>query len=124
MFAPSDSSDQWVLSMPGIFISHASADKVMVDEFVDNVVRLGCGVPPDLIFYSSGSDTGVPSGKDLNTYVRDQVGVVGLVVSLLTPAFQIRPFCVAELGAAWSRVDNLFPIKHPELDRDDLDGVL
>ncbi|HEY5046034.1 MAG TPA: L-histidine N(alpha)-methyltransferase [Solirubrobacteraceae bacterium] len=110
--------------MPGIFISHAAADAVVMDEFVDSVVKLGCGVPTDLIFYSSGADTGVPSGTDLNAYVRERVSEVGLVVSMLTPAFQTRPFCVAELGAAWSRVDNLFPLKHPELDHDDLDGVL
>jgi hypothetical protein len=63
--------------MPGIFISHAAADKQSVDTFVDNIVRLGCGVPAESIFYSSGPDTGVPSGSDLNTYVREKVSDVG-----------------------------------------------
>lgn len=110
--------------MAGVFISHASADKVIVDPFVDDLIRLGCSVPPAQIFYSSGADTGVPSGKDLNAYVREQVGEASLVVAIISPMFQTRPVCVAELGAAWSRVDNLFPIAVPGMDRTDLEGVL
>jgi hypothetical protein len=76
------------------------------------------------IFYSSGEDTGVPSGEDLNSYVREQVADAGLVIALVTRAFRTRPFCIAELGAAWSRVGNLFPLAMPGIDRTDLDGVL
>jgi hypothetical protein len=107
-----------------IFISHASADKDMVDTFVDDVLRLGCGITSESIFYSSGADTGVPSGADLNSYVRERVSEVGLVVAVITPAFRASPFCLAELGAAWSRVENLFPLLSPDIARDELDGVL
>lgn len=110
--------------MPGIFVSHASDDKQLVDAFVDIVLRLGCNVPSEAIFYSSGADTGVPSGSDLNAYVRNRIGDMDLVVAVITLTFQARPFCVAELGAAWSRVGNLFPVKHPELGRAEMEGVL
>ena len=110
--------------MAGIFISHAAADRELADEFVDKIVRLGCDVPRESIFYSSGADTGVPSGEDLNSYVRAQARDAKLVVALLTPIFQSRPFCIAELGSAWSRVGNLFPLAAPQLERTDLDGVL
>lgn len=110
--------------MPGLFISHASADKDLADAFVDDVIRLGCGIPSESIFYSSGADTGVPSGSDLNAYVRDKVSDVNLVIALITPAFQQSSYCTAELGAAWSRVENLFPLISPGFDLDDLDGVL
>jgi hypothetical protein len=43
---------------------------------------------------------------------------------MISPTFQTRPFCIAELGAAWSRVDNLFPLLAPGLGRDALDGVM
>jgi hypothetical protein len=110
--------------MPGLFISHASADKAFADAFVDNVIRLGCGISSESLFYSSGADTGVPSGSDLNSFVRDKVSDVNLVIALITPAFQQSAYCIAELGAAWSRVENLFPLVSPGLDRDDLEGVL
>ena len=110
--------------MSGVFVSHAFHDQPVVDEFVDVVVRLGCGVSPDEIFYSSGEDTGVPSGSDLLSHVRTKVGEANLVVAVVSPAFQSRPVCVAELGAAWSRVDNLFPLAMPGMKRTDLEGVL
>src|SRR5215211_43201 len=40
-----------VLNMSGVFISHASSDKPLVDEFVDVVVRLGCGARSNQLFY-------------------------------------------------------------------------
>ena len=110
--------------MSGVFVSHASHDKCLVDPFVDDVIRLGCEVPRDRVFYSSGEDTGVPSGEDLNSYVRMQVADASIVVAIISPAFQSRPFCIAELGAAWSRTNNLFPIAMPGMPRTDLEGVL
>jgi len=110
--------------MAGIFVSHAAADSQFVDVFVDDIVRLGCDVPPELLFYSSGADTGVPSGEDLNSFIREKVRRVDLVLALITPAFLARPYCLAELGAAWSKVGNLFPLVSRDLDRDRLDGVL
>jgi hypothetical protein len=110
--------------MPGVFVSHASADKALVDPFVDDIIRLGCDVPRERIFYSSGEDTGIPSGRDLNSYVRDQVSDASIVIAVISPSFQMRPFCIAELGAAWGKVDNLFPIAIPGMPRTDLEGVL
>src|SRR5580704_16581214 len=110
--------------MPRIFISHASADKPLVDPFVTTIVQLGCEVSKDLIFYSSGEDTGVPWGSTLNSYIRSQMESVSLVVAIISPTFQTRPFCVAELGAAWSQVGKLFPIAVPGLEYTDMQGVL
>jgi hypothetical protein len=110
--------------MSGIFVSHASADKVLVDPFVDTIIRLGCNVQKESIFYSSGEDTGIPSGSTLNDYVRSKMEEVSLVVAIISPTFQTRPFCVAELGAAWSQVGKLFPIAVPGLEHTDMQGVL
>lgn len=105
-------------------MSHAAVDKAFIDNFIDDIIRLGCEVPKTSIFYTSGADTGIPSGSDLNAYVRQKVGDAAIVVAILTPSFQTRPFCLAELGAAWSRTDLLFPIAAPGLQRTDLEGVL
>lgn len=110
--------------MPRIFVSHASADKVFVDEFVAQVLRLGCELKPSEIFYSSGADTGVPLGKDLLTYVRTEVDEADLVIAVVSPTYQTRPVCVAELGAAWSVAGKLVPLLTPGLSRSTLEGVL
>jgi hypothetical protein len=110
--------------MSGIFKSHASADKALVDPFVESVIQLGCEIPKESIFYSSGEDTGIPSGFDLNGYVRSRMEQVSLVIAIISPTFQTRPFCIAELGAAWSQVGKLFPIAVPGLPHADMQGVL
>lgn len=109
---------------PRVFVSHASADHELVDAFVDGPLRNGCNLTPDQIFYTSGEDTGVPSGSNLLEHVRRQVSEAGLVVAIITPTYRTRPVCIAELGAAWSRTGSLFPIALPGMARADLDGVL
>lgn len=112
--------------MAKVFVSHASADKSFVDAFVDNVLRIGLGLNGDKVFYSSERDTGVPSGADLMHTVRTEVGEATLVIAIITPVYQTRPVCVAELGAAWGRTDpsHFFPLISPGLERSDLEGVI
>lgn len=110
--------------MSGVFISHASADKNFVDDFVDDILRLGCGIPVKEIFYSGRVSTGVRSGENLNSRIQFEVADADLVIAVLTPTYQKRPYCLAELGAAWSRTGVLLPIAAPGLELTDLDGVL
>jgi hypothetical protein len=42
----------------------------------------------------------------------------------VTPTYQTRPVCVAELGAAWSRAGRLMPFMVPGMPRTNLEGVL
>jgi hypothetical protein len=57
--------------------------------------------------------------------VREQISDSTLVIALITPTYQTRPVCVAELGAAWGRAgDNLIPALLPGMPREDLQGVL
>ena len=110
--------------MAKIFVGHSGADHKYVDKFVNEILKLGCEVRVRDIFYSSLPDTGVPSGEDLNHYVRERVAEGSLVIAIITPAFQSSQYCVAELGAAWSRAGNLLPLLGPNMERSDLEGVL
>lgn len=112
--------------MPKVFVSHASADKEFVDAFVDTILRIGLGLNGESIFYSSERDTGISSGKDAIATVRKQVGKATLVIAIITPTYQTRPICIAELGAAWGRSDTkrFFPLLAPGLERAQLDGVI
>ncbi|MCW2976187.1 MAG: hypothetical protein JWM06_1468 [Actinomycetia bacterium] len=110
--------------MPGIFLSHAFADKAFVDRFESTILRSGCGLETSDIFYSSGEDTGVRSGDDLMAAIRGEVATAGLVIAFISPTFQRRPVCIAELGAAWATTGRLFPVLLPGVERVALDGVL
>lgn len=109
--------------MSKVFISHAAVDKDYADAFVDSVLIRGAGLGAADIFYSSGDDTGVKSGNDLMADVRAQAASTILLVALITPTFQTRPVCIAELGAAWAR-EILFPLMAPTLQRSELEGIL
>lgn len=110
--------------MHKVFVSHAGADAKYVDKFVDTIFRMGCGMRPEDIFYTSSTDTGVPNGEDLFAYIRTVVGEGSLLVAVITPTYQARPVCIAELGAAWSRTGALFPMLAPGMKRDSLEGVI
>lgn len=108
---------------PRVFVSHASADGDYVERFVNDILVRGAGLHSDDIFYSSAADMGVKSGKYLMDQVRDEAGGSPLIIALVTPMYQTRLVCVAELGAAWAR-DVLFPVLAPGMDRSELEGVL
>lgn len=113
-----------ILGMSKVFVSHAAADSPLVDEFVSRILDNGCGLDETQIFYSSGRDTGVPSGYNLLSYVQQEVSGADLVIAIVSPMFQTRPVCLAELGAAWSRTGNLFPLAVPGMARPEMEGVL
>lgn len=85
---------------------------------------MGCELSAKEVFYSSGADTGVPSGADLLAHVREQAQNTKLVIAIISPTYQTRPVCMAELGAAWGAVGRLFPLLTPGMDRSELQGVL
>lgn len=99
--------------LPRVFISHASADKPLVNAFKEMLV-LG-GVPQDRIFYTGHPATGVPFGTPLRAYIQEQLVDAGLVVQLISPAFLASHFCVLELGGQWALETSSFPIAVPPL---------
>jgi hypothetical protein len=56
--------------------------------------------------------------------LRREVGAAGLVVAFISPTFQTRAVCIAELGAAWAQTGRLFPLLLPGVERSALEGVL
>lgn len=108
---------------PKVFVSHANADGDYVKYFVNNILLRGAQLRPREVFYSSAADMGVKSGEHLMERVRAEAGDSELIIAMVTPTYQKRPVCVAELGAAWSR-DVLFPLLAPNMGRSELEGVL
>lgn len=111
--------------MKSVFVSHASVDKLFCDAFVETVLKLGCRLDAEDIYYSSREDTGILSGEDLFANIRHNVGSATLVIAIISPAYQTRPICIAELGAAWGRAPgHLLPVLTPNMEHADLGGVL
>lgn len=87
---------------PGIFFSHATADKAVTDDFVSHILEGGIGIPPKSIFYSSSPDQGVPTGHDFIPYIKKQLKQSSMLIAWITPQYLESSFCMCELGAAWA----------------------
>ncbi|ORM37079.1 toll/interleukin-1 receptor domain-containing protein [Williamsia sp. 1135] len=106
-----------------VFVSHANADGEYLKKFVTHILLRGADLCAPDVFYSSAADMGVASGQHLMERVRTEASDSELIIAMVTPMYQARPVCVAELGAAWAR-GVLFPLLAPGMDRSDLEGVL
>lgn len=83
---------------PRVFISHASASKVLADAIRDMLV-VG-GVPESMIFYSSSAATGVPDWSEFNSAIFGTLSSSRLVIALIDDAFLTSAPCLMELGGA------------------------
>jgi hypothetical protein len=114
--SPEIRKDLQAESAKGIFLSHAHADRAIAD-LLRNTLVLG-GIPEQRIFYSSSRATGIPSGEDVRSYLRESLRAAGLVIELVSAAFLARPMCLMELGGAWTLGTPTYPIVLPPLTRD------
>ncbi|ESZ66611.1 hypothetical protein X728_02635 [Mesorhizobium sp. L103C120A0] len=106
-----------------MFVSHATVDAVLVRAFVDFLVD-GIGVPTEEIFCSSLPDFGIPTGQNSVEYMRSQIDGSLIVIMLMSPSYMARAFCQAEMGAAWVKAKEVFPIVVPPANFADVDGVM
>lgn len=85
-----------------VFISHASLDKDIVDEFVDKVLRLSCGFKTSEIVYTSREDTGVEFGEGIPEFIKDNLHTSSLVLFMISDNYKASEVCLNEMGAAWA----------------------
>lgn len=103
--------------MTTIFISHATADKQIVDDFFD-LLQTGCDVRQDDIFCSSVEGAGIRTGEDFVEWIHSNLEECTLIVLFLTPNYYASHFCLAEMGAAWALRKYVFPLVIPDIERD------
>lgn len=84
-----------------IFISHASADSVIVSLFVEHILRAGCGVQMENIVYTSWEDTGVVNGEDIPLAIKDGIRNSSLFFMMVSENYRESEVCLNEMGAAW-----------------------
>jgi hypothetical protein len=106
-----------------VFISHATDDKAVVDLLID-LVETGMGISSSQIFCTALEGMGIPAGSNFIEFIRGQIQQPKAVVLLLTQTYVTRPFCLAELGAAWAMGHHVFPLVLPPLRVGDIGDVL
>jgi deoxyadenosine/deoxycytidine kinase len=106
-----------------IFVSHAHADKQLVDALVD-LIGNGVGIPADEIFCTALEGLGIPSGTNFIDYIKAQIQKPEVVLLLITENYLKRPFCLAEMGAAWAMSHKIIPLVGGAIGPSDVGGVL
>jgi TIR domain-containing protein len=106
-----------------LFLSHAVDDKPLADALKQAIVS-SVGLNPTELFYSSGTGSGIPSGKNFVDYMAEKMRDAKAVVALITPNYLASQFCMAELGAVWYGSKDFFPLCSPAIDRAKLKATL
>jgi len=110
----------------GIFLSHSSEDKVIVEKFRDLILQGGLNCHPDSIKFTSSEDHGIPGGvdipKDLREFMKDEMG---LFFQFISDDYKKSRVCINEEGAAWCLLDDLYfiPILLPAASHKDISWV-
>lgn len=106
-----------------IFISHSSNDVKYVKQIVDFLEALR--VPEDGIFCSSIPEYGIPGGKKIFDFLREQFETYDLhVIFVLSKNYYNSVACLNEMGAAWVGRNEYTVVLLPEFPYTEIDGVL
>jgi len=84
-----------------IFISHSSDDQVLIDEFVNKVLRLSCGFNIADIVYTSRQSTGVELGEGIPPFIKSNLQTSSLILFMISSNYRSSEACLNEMGAAW-----------------------
>lgn len=95
-----------------IFLSHAVADKVLVEAF-EGLLTRALNITSESIFCSSLEGQGVTKGANFVDAIKLKAAEAKAVVALISPAYMESQFCLAELGAAWVLNTHCFPVLVP-----------
>lgn len=106
-----------------VFVSHAGSDRAFADLFVDQILRIGCGLTDNDFFYSSDPSTGVPGGTEWFGGILEELRQKPAAIVLVTEGFWESPMCLLEAGAALINADALIVRQKQRVGRDVLGAV-
>lgn len=105
-----------------IFISHATADKEIVELLIDLLEDIG--LKSNQIFCSSFEGYGIPLGEGFLDRIKQELASDVVVLFIITNNFYESKVCLCEMGAAWALSKGHIPIVVPPLSYSDIKGVI
>lgn len=83
-----------------IFISHSSLDKTIVNGFVKEVLKIGCGFKDDEIFCTL-DPTSIRTGNDFREKIIMNMKDCDYILLFISENYNLSDICKNEMGAAW-----------------------
>ncbi|MDH3651631.1 MAG: TIR domain-containing protein, partial [Saprospiraceae bacterium] len=93
-----------------IFISHSSADKIIIDDFVSKILQLGLGIQEEDIFCTSIQGMDIRNGEDFVSAIKDELLEVKVIIVVLSNNYKESEICLNEMGAAWILGKKTYPM--------------
>lgn len=105
------------MSEQKVFISHSSSDKIFGDALV--FLLKGLGLSKSQLLYTSNDVYGIPLGKNIFQYLRENIEYDVHMVFLLSQNYFNSVACLNEMGAAWMAKNDYTIIGTPGFDFND-----
>src|ERR1035437_5519935 len=93
-----------------IFISHASNDKAIAQDFIDLILNGALGVGIDEIFASTIEGTKIESGDDWRNSIKENLRTAKITFIIITPNYKESEVSLNEMGAAWVLSGKTLPV--------------
>ncbi len=89
-----------------IFISHSSKDHFIIEQFIEKILILGCGLRYDQVFCTSIDGLGIKTGEDFRNHIRKNLLTANFSFLMISENYKRSEVCLNEMGASWA-IDNL-----------------
>lgn len=83
------------------FISHSSDDKPIVESFIKEILKIGCGFKDEDIFCTL-DPTAIRTGDDFREKIIENMKKCDYVLLFISENYKLKDICNNEMGAAWA----------------------
>ena len=96
------------------FISHSSDDKIVVNGFIKELLKIGCGFKDADIFCTLDS-TAIRTGDDFREKIVENMKSCNFILLFISENYMKSEICHNEMGAAWALDDKrVLPFVRPD----------
>lgn len=93
-----------------IFISHASNDKAIAQDFIDFILNGALGVGIEEIFASTIDGAKIESGDDWRDSIKENLKAAKITFIIITPNYKESEVSLNEMGASWVLSGKTLPL--------------
>lgn len=83
------------------FISHSSDDKDIVESFIKEILKIGCGFNNNDIFCTL-DPTAIRTGDDFREKIIENMKMCDYIILFISENYNLSDICKNEMGAAWA----------------------
>ncbi|WP_298455482.1 toll/interleukin-1 receptor domain-containing protein [uncultured Prevotella sp.] len=102
------------------FISHSTADKDIVNSFIKEILKIGCGFRNEDIFCTLDS-TAIRTGDDFRDKIIENMKQCDYILLFISENYNRSDVCKNEMGAAWAlEGKRILPFVFPNISFDQM----